>query len=244
MTYEIRTADLWPDVDYELRSAPEGLTFEGYAAVFDRPSARLAFPTIRAGVPFREVIRPGAFTKTLAENANVTLRYQHNLMGLPLASTRAGTMSLVEDERGLRVRAELPDNEWGRPVRDAILRGDIAGMSFRYKKVLDKWDKDTEGENVRSLLEVRLDKEISVTEFPAFPDTTAAVRALADEADVDPEALIGALQALKPEARLEPAQRDALIAVINTHSAVPVIDTAEAQKLAQMRERLVRLANG
>lgn len=242
MTYEIRTADLWPDVDYELRAAPDGLTFDGYAAVYDMPSARMAFPNIRAGVPFREIIRPGAFTKTLGEKSNVTLRYQHDMRTLPLASTRAGTMELTEDARGLRVRATLPDNEWGRPVRDAIARGDIGGMSFRFQKVLDKWDKDDAGGNLRSLLEVKLDKEVSVTEFPAFPDTIATVRALAEDADVDPEALIGALQALKPEARLAPEQREALLTVINKHSDAPVIDAAAAAKQAHMRERLARLA--
>lgn len=240
MTYEIRTADLWPDVDYELRAASDGLTFEGYAAVYDMPSARMAFPNVRSGVPFREIIKPGAFTKTLAEKANVTLRYQHDMRTLPLASTRSGTMDLVEDARGLRVRATLPDNEWGRPVRDAIARGDIGGMSFRFQKVLDRWDKDDAGGNLRNLLEVRLDKEVSVTEFPAFPDTIATVRALAEGADVDPEALIDAFQALKPDARLAPEQRDALLTVINKHSDAPVMDVAAAHKLAQMRERLVR----
>lgn len=242
MPYEIRTGDLWPDADYELRAAPEGLTFEGYAAVYNTPSARLSFPSIRGGAPFREVIATGAFTKSLAEKANVTLRYQHDLTTLPLASTRAGTMALSEDGHGLRVQATLPDNEWGRPVRDAIARGDIGGMSFRFQKVLDKWEADPSGDQIRNLLEVRLDKEVSVTEFPAYPATEAAVRALAEEADVDPDALIGALQSLKPEARLAPEHREALLTVINKHSDAPVIDLSEAQKMALMRERLARLA--
>jgi HK97 family phage prohead protease len=240
--YEIRTADLWPDADYELRASPDGLTFDGYAAVYNLPSVRMAFAGVGDGKPFREVISPGAFRKTLAGGENITLRYQHSLTSLPLASTRGGTMELADDDRGLRVHATLPDNEWGRPVRDAIARGDIGGMSFRFQKVLDKWDRDASGGNVRQLLEVRLDKEVSVTEFPAFPDTTVAVRALADEAGVDPEQLIEALQALKPEARLTPDQRQAVIAVVNAHSDAAVIDTAAHHKLAQMRERLAARA--
>jgi len=242
MTYEIRTADLWPDADYELRATPEGLTFEGYAAVFDLPSRRMAFREVRSGAPFREVIHQGAFTKTLSERPNVTLRYQHNLTALPLASTRAGTMELTEDARGLRVRATLPDNEWGRPVRDAVARGDIGGMSFRFKAARQDWGKDEEGGNLRHLISVALDKEVRVTEFPAYPDTIATVRELAEDADVDPEALIGALQSLKPEARLTGEHRDALLAVINKHSDAPVVDLAAAQKQSQMRERLARLA--
>ena len=239
MTYEeIRTADLWPDADFELRAASDGLTFEGYAALYDVPSARLAFPEIRGGKPFREIIRPGAFRKTLDEGANITLRYQHDMRTLPLASTKGGTMQIRDDGRGLRVTATLPDNEWGRPVRDAIARGDIGGMSFRFRKVLDKWGEDADGGALRSLLEVRLDKEVSVTEFPAYPDTIATVRALAEEADVDPEQLVQALGALKPEARLTPEQRLALVTVINAKSDAPVIDAAAAAKMARMRERL------
>jgi HK97 family phage prohead protease len=247
MTYEIRTADLWPDADYELRAAPDGFTFDGYAAVYNLPSARMAFPNVgpdrqRMGIPYREVIRPGAFGKTLGEQQNITLRYQHSLVSLPLASTRGGTMELSDDVRGLRVKATLPDNEWGRPVRDAIARGDISGMSFRFQKVTENWDRDESGGHVRNLLEVRLDKEVSVTEFPAFPDTIATVRALAEDANVDPERLVEALQALRPESRLTAEQREAVITVVNRLSDTPVMDASEAHKLAQMRERLAALA--
>ena len=241
MTFEIRTADLWPDTDFELRATSDGLTFEGYAALYDTPSARLSFREIRGGAPFREVIRPGAFRKSLDAKPNITLRYQHDMRTLPLASTKSGTMTITDDGKGLRVQAVLPDNEWGRPVRDAIARGDIGGMSFRFQKVLDKWDTDG-GENVRSLLEVKLDKEVSVTEFPAYPDTIATVRALAGEADVDPEALIAAFASLKPEARLTAEQREALVTVINAKSDAPVIDAAAASKMARMRERLTATA--
>ena len=243
MTYEIRTADLWPGVDYELRAAPDGFTFEGYAAVYQRESARLAFPSINRGRPFREVIEPGAFRKSLDSKPVVTLRYQHDMSSLPLASTRSGTMTLDDDGHGLRVKADLPDNEWGRPVRDAIARGDIDGMSFRFQSVIeDTKGTSSDGLRLRRLMEVRLGPEVSVTEFPAYPDTIATVRALAEEADVDPDELVAAMSALKPESKLAPEQREALIAVINTHSDVPVIDVAAAQKQAQMRERLARLA--
>lgn len=241
MTYEIRTADLWPDADYEMRASSDGFTFEGYAAVYDRPSVAMAFPGVGGGKRFREVIHPGAFSKTLAELPDVTLRHNHNLSGLPLARTKAGTMTLSEDERGLKVAATLPDNELGRPVRDAIARGDISGMSFRFQKVIDKFEKTNDG-ITRHLHEVKLGPEVSIADFPAYPDTIATVRALAEEADVDPDELVEALTALKPEARLTPSQHDALVAVINAHSDAPVLEAAEAHKLAQMRDRLARLA--
>lgn len=242
MTYEIRTADMWPDADYELRAASDGLTFEGYAAVYGLPSLPMSFPGVGGGRRFREVISPGAFTDTLAALPDVTLRYQHNLNTLPLARTQSGTMTLSEDQRGLRVQATLPDNEWGRPMRDAISRGDISGMSFRFAKVEDKWSQNGT-ERLRTLHKVNLGPEVSITDYPAYPDTSAAVRHLAEEVDADPDELAEAFRVLRePDAKLTDEQHGLLVAVINERSDAPVIDATEAHKLAKMRERLAAIA--
>lgn len=239
--YEIRTAEMWPDVDYEMRASPEGFDLEGYAAVYDAPSRMMAFPNVGSGRMFREIIHQGAFTKTLAETPDVTLRYQHNLQALPLARTKSGTMVLTEDTHGLRVRATLPDNEWGRPIRDAISRGDVSGMSFRFRKVIDKWTTEPEGQ-MRHLHEVRLGPEVSVTDLEAYPTTSVGVRFLADAADLDPDELAQAFATLRTETKLTPNQRDVIVAAVNAHADAPVIDVAAAHKQAQMRERLARLA--
>ena len=238
MQYEVRTAEMWPEADYELRAAPDGLTLEGYAAVFNMPSLPMSFPTVGGGRRFREIIHPGAFTKTLAELPDVTLRYQHNLNTLPLARTKSATMELAEDERGLRVRATLPDNEWGRPIRDAITRGDISGMSFRFSKVIDKWTQD-EGGHTRHLHEVRLGPEVSITDYPAYPDTSVHVRHLAEEADVEPDALAEAFRALRDaEAKLTADQRDLLLRVVNARTDEPFV----APRIARYRELLAARA--
>lgn len=238
MTYEIRTADMWPEADYEMRATSEGLTFEGYAAVFNLPSLPLSFPNVNGGRQFREVIKPGAFTKTLAENPDVSLRYQHNMTTLPLGRTKAGTLALAQDDRGLRVQATLPDNEWGRPIRDAVARGDVSGMSFRFAKVLDKFSAGATGTQ-RDLLEVKLGPEVSVTDYPAYPDTVAMVRHLADEIDADPDELVEAFTVLRdPDAKLTSPQRDLLVRTINARTDVAVLDS----KLVQMRERLAAIA--
>lgn len=240
MTYEIRTAEMWPDADYEMRATPDGLTFEGYAAVFNLPSLTMAFPGVNGGRQFREVIRPGAFTKTLAENPDVTLRYQHNMTTLPLGRTKAGTLALAQDDRGLRVQANLPDNEWGRPIRDSIARGDVSGMSFRFAKVLDKFAAGADGMAQRDLLEVKLGPEVSVTDYPAYPDTVAMVRHLADEIEADPDELADAFRALRdPETKLTVPQHSLLIQAINAHSDEPIVHP----NIARRRELLARIAS-
>ena len=236
--YEVRSGDLWPDADFELRATGDGLTLEGYAAVFNLPSLPMAFADIEGGRRFREVIHSGAFTRSLNAKPDMTLRYQHSFETLPLARTKSGTLNLEQDERGLKVSAGLPDNEWGRPIRDAIQRGDISGMSFRFaRNPKAKWEKVEDGYE-RHLLEVNLGPEVSIVDYPAYPDTSVFVR-MAEEADVEPDALAAVFAALRdPEARLTVEQRDVLMAVVNTKVDEPFIPP----KLARLRERLSTVA--
>lgn len=254
MTAEVRTAELWP-VDYEMRAveADGGLVIEGYAAKFGVPSVPLAFPGVNRGRPFVEVLESSVFTRTINANPDLTLRYQHNMMLLPLGRTKAGTMSVSVDDVGLFQRTTLPDNEWGRPVYDAIRRRDIDGMSFRFTKPKDNVRSDgtypvevlPDGSKfpVRRIREARLEKELSITDLPAYPDTSVYARMLAEEIDADPDELADAFSTLRdPAARLSPDQRDLLVAAVNAHTDAPVIDVATVHKQAQMRERLDRLA--
>jgi len=234
MDYEIRTAEMWPEADYEMRAAGEGLELTGYAAVFNLPSLPMSFANVGGGKRFREIIHPGAFARSLNAKPDVTLRYQHSLTTLPLGRTKSGTLELAEDEHGLRVRADLPDNEWGRPIRDAVIRGDISGMSFRFSKVLEKWEDDT-----RHLLEVRLGPEVSITDYPAYPDTSVSVRHLAEVTEVEPDALAEAFRVLRdPEAKLTAEQHDLLQTVVNACTDEPFV----GPKLARARELLVARA--
>src|SRR5690349_11144442 len=131
--------------------AGDGLTLEGYAAVFDSPTE---INSASEG-NFIEVIQRGAFKKTLRESAPVLMfdHGQHPMVGqMPIGKiTRA-----VEDARGLHVVARLSDNWLVQPVRDAIADGAISGMSFRFKPTRDRWaDPEKRGGlRTRTLLEV------------------------------------------------------------------------------------------
>ena len=240
MEYEIRTALMWPEADYELRATTEGLRLDGYAAVFGMSSLPMRFAGINGGRPFREIIEPGAFAESLAGEPDVSLRFQHDMNSLPLGRTRSGTLRLSEDTRGLRAEADLPDSSWGNDIATSIRRGDIAGMSFRFAKVADKWGREN-GEHVRRLQKVHLGPEVSLTDYPAYPDTAAAVRFLAESADVDVDELADAFRALREEdATLTPEQHALLIKTINERrgDSLAIVDP----KIAAMRERLKVLA--
>jgi HK97 family phage prohead protease len=146
----------------ELREIGDGHTFVGYAAVFDSPSEPM---------PFVEFVRKGAFSKTLNDGADVRFLIDHE--GVPLARTKSGTLSLVEDERGLRVEASLdPMNPDAQRVISAMRRGDLSQMSFAFRTIKDSWNTDY---SVRELKEVQL-YDVSVVTYPAYEDTVAELR--------------------------------------------------------------------
>jgi len=148
--------------NYEVRAEGDGNTLVGYAAIFDSPSEPL---------PYTEFVRRGAFSKTINDGADVRLLIDHE--GLPLARTKSGTMVLEEDERGLRVEAELdPANPDAARVLSAMKRGELSQMSFAFKTIKDSWSADR---STRELKEVRL-YDVSIVTFPAYEETVAELR--------------------------------------------------------------------
>jgi Escherichia/Staphylococcus phage prohead protease len=228
---EVRNAaETWIDADLEIRAASDGMTFEGYAAVFNRNSQPIAMP----GGSFVERIRPGAFRKSLSERgANIRMFLNHNADNV-LATTRAKTLTLSEDQYGLKVKAALPETQAGRDLSTLIRRGDVDSMSFGFAPTRDKWSEDyTE----RELVEVKLFEVSPVTGWPAYTDTQAFVRHLAQEAEEEEGPLTEAFRVLMAsEARLTEQQRDLIVAAVNAHT-----DAVYAPKLAYWRKVLETL---
>jgi HK97 family phage prohead protease len=150
--------------DVEARQAEDGvMRLSGYAAVFNDASVPL---------PFKERIAPGAFRKTLNEMPDVRLLINHE--GLPLARTKNGTLTLTEDDRGLRFDAELADTQEARDIYTLVQRGDVDQMSFAFRVIRQNWSKD---KSERTLTEVSLaDGDVSVVTYPAYPTTSVEAR--------------------------------------------------------------------
>ena len=156
--------------DLEIRADGNNMTLRGYAAVFNSPSQPL---------PFIETIERGAFTDSLKSRNDVKLLWNHDT-GIVLGSTRAGTLRLTEDERGLLVEADLPDTQAGRDASVSIQRGDVTAFSFGFRIPAggDVWRSATE----RILKRVNV-HEVSVgVAFPAYTGTdgTATVRSMSE----------------------------------------------------------------
>ena len=176
-------------LDAELRAEMQGdkLKLTGYAAIFNSRSEDLG--------GFTETISPGAFRKSLQARNDIKLLWNHDTSS-PLASTRAGTLRLIEDAKGLRVEADLAPTTLGKDISILVQRGDVSAFSFGFNVIKDSWSSSgTE----RTLEAVRL-FEASLVSFPAYTATagTATVRAL----DVDQ--LAAGLLALENGDNLEP----------------------------------------
>jgi hypothetical protein len=177
--------------EFELREAPSGngMSFTGYAAVFNSDSEPL---------PFIERIAPGAFSKSLRSRNNIRMYMNHDSSML-LATTRAKTLRLQEDSKGLLVDADLPDTTVGRDLSVLMQRKDVDSMSFGFTVPAggDRWSDDG---MTRELKQIRLFEVSVVTGFPAYTATSASVRsldALATRTGIDADQLAAAITVLE-----------------------------------------------
>jgi hypothetical protein len=218
----------------EVRAGGDGMSFSGYAAVFDSPSEPL---------PFIERIAPGAFASTIRSRNNVYLLRNHDFAH-PLARTRNKSMTLTEDGHGLRVEASLPDTTDGRDLAVLLRDGIVDSMSFGFSvpKNGDTWSEDGMSRTLRS---VRL-HEVSIVTMPAYRATSASVRSidrLADVTGLDPDQIGSALDALEAGQSLSSDQADLIGSIVGRLKPADVVaDTAPpadpAVSLDLLRKRL------
>lgn len=207
----------------EMRDDGDGMTFTGYAAVFNSPSEPL---------PFTERIAQGAFQRSLKRARNdIKLLWNHDT-GTVLGSTRAGTLKLEEDATGLKVTASLPPTTAGRDASVLLKRGDIDSMSFGFSVPAggDSWNDDG---SERTLNSVRL-HEVSIVAFPAYSETAGktAVRGLdliAERSEVDADALADAMLKLEEGKDLSSDEANMLRTVIDQLNPEQVAEEAEPE---------------
>lgn len=225
---ETRTAD----VSFEIRESGNGMTFEGYAAVFNSDSSPL---------PFTERIAPGAFKRSLQSRNDIKLLWNHDT-SIVLGSTRAGTMKLVEDSHGLKVIASLPDTTAGRDAAVLLKRGDVSAMSFGFTVPQggDSWDKTG---NVRTLNRVSL-HEVSMVAFPAYGATTGTTSIRSLDGSIDADALADALLKLELGEELEATQATLVTDIVGKLTKTPEVQEVDGDILALKQKKLQLLMMG
>lgn len=268
------TGELYRSVPFEVQPSSDGLTLEGYAAVYNSPTRIDSWEG-----RFDEVILPGAFSRALSERTPV-LMFEHGKHPL------VGTMPLgvitrtAEDSKGLHIEARLSDNWLIQPVRDAVRDGAVNGMSFRFTvdRAGEARQRRAGDVDLRSIREFETVPELGPVVFPAYEPTTATVRSLVRrlpdlgvdrqtampgmESDDDPAALAQAAcaamdaameamdpAAMTPEMAAQCAQACALMTAADTAldallAAMGVPDLADTGRSQSLTGRLARGAGG
>ncbi len=159
----------------------KGGTFRGFASVFNTP--------IDAFMP--TVIEPGAFTKTLQENASrVRILLQHDPdrpIGKPLA--------MNETSLGLEVQGKISDTNDGRDALELMRDGVLTDISIGFDPIKWEIEENGEGEKLRRLKEVRLHEFSLVTWGANAPArvsevNSAAATQFAGVSDTGPDLVI------------------------------------------------------
>ena len=148
----------------------DGKHIVGYAAVFNSRSENLG--------GFTEEIRGGAFKRSIDSSADVRALLDHDTR-LVLGRRSSGTLALAEDSRGLLIDITTPATSYARDLVELLRRGDVSQMSFGFTvpNGTDIWGDGENGIRHRTLTECSL-AEVSVVTFPAYPETSCALRSL------------------------------------------------------------------
>lgn len=151
----------------------------GYAALFNVLSEDLG--------GFREQLSTGAFAGALDDDVRALINHDANLV---LGRNKAGTMVLREDAAGLFVEITPPDTNAARDLMELMRRGDVTQMSFAFAVAREDqtWTRDGTGPWLRTIKRVQRLFDVSVVTYPAYPQTSAAARALRDMQDNATEA--------------------------------------------------------
>ncbi len=152
-------------VELETREEGEGFLISGYFAVFGKETE--LFP---GGF---EEIKSGAFANTLGDDVRALVNHDTTLV---LGRTRAGTLFLREDEKGLwgEIRINPKDTDAVNLYR-RVQRGDVSQCSFGFDIIREDSEYRKDGTTKWMVEEVRL-FEVSVCTFPAYKETGVEAR--------------------------------------------------------------------
>ena len=158
----------------QLRTVPAGFTtrqdgdtphITGYFAVFNS--------NYEISPGMSESIAPGAFSRTLSNDIRALVNHDATLV---LGRTKAGTLKLTEDERGLWGDVAINPNDGdAMNLYERVKRGDVDQCSFGFEIVNEETDFRPDGSIHWTITEVNL-FEVSACTFPAYEATNISAR--------------------------------------------------------------------
>jgi uncharacterized protein len=149
----------------ELRKEGEKRTVTGTAALFNSRT-ELWTDTF-------EEIAEGAFDDVM--NDDVRALFNHNEDNI-LARTKSGTLRLSVDSGGLKYEFDAPNTTAGNDLLESLSRGDIDQSSFAFSVKSVEWTDLGNNKWLRKILKIKRLYDVSPVTYPAYEDTTVALR--------------------------------------------------------------------
>lgn len=148
----------------------------GYVNATERESELLYSP--KRGKWFKEVVKQGAFTRSLNSGKEIPLLLEHDETRR-LADNVAGTLTLKEDQIGLRFDAEIRDKE----VYEKVKSKQINNCSFGFRPIDQEFEGINEVREKRYLKDLEL-LEVSLVENPAYAGSLVEVRNMNEQMEL------------------------------------------------------------
>lgn len=152
--------------DFKTREDGEALAIEGYFAVFNSNY------DIAPGMS--ESIAPGAFTSSIANDVRALTNHDTTLV---LGRTKANTLSIREDDKGLWGHIDInPNDTDAMNLYERVKRGDVDQCSFGFDIKSEETDFRDDGSVHWTITDIEL-YEVSCCTFPAYQETSISARA-------------------------------------------------------------------
>lgn len=151
---------------FQTRSANDNLFIEGYFSVFNSE-----YPLWEGA---SEIVKPGAFTNSVSGDVRALINHDSSLV---LGRTKAGTLTLRQDERGLwgSIRINRDDVD-AMNLYARVQRGDVDQCSFGFDIKRETFVDLGDGKCRWEIEEVDPLYEVSVCTFPAYTETSVSAR--------------------------------------------------------------------
>lgn len=169
----------------------------GYINVTERESEMLY--SKRSGKWFKEIMKRGVFQRAIDKAKEIPLLFEHD-WNKKLADTRNNTLTLKEDNIGLKFEAIIED----RSVYEQVKAGVINSCSFGFRALEESIEPINSRLEKRTVSGIEL-LEVSLVKNPAYVGSLAEVRAYEEEVAKD-EAVV---EETTPEAEVTEEVREA-----------------------------------
>lgn len=144
----------------------EEMLIGGYPIVFNQKTLLYEYKDMK----FYEIIDPSALYG--ADISDVVLRYNHDSSVMMAGTTKNKSVKLFIDSKGLRFECKLPNTTQGRDLYELVKGKYLSKMSFAFLVDKEEYDESSKTRIIRKFKRII---DISIVDFPAYPQTSVYV---------------------------------------------------------------------